>query len=88
MHRERRPLTLQIMLTVDDPDAGSTTVSTTLDVDVADPRWTARLIDDVTIRAQDGARRLREQLIVQPAIQASSEAQSGFVPLAALVPSV
>jgi hypothetical protein len=75
------------MLVVDDPDGGSTTVSTTLDVNVTDPRWTARLVDEVTIRAQDGARHLREYLAAQPAIQAASEAQSTFVPLAAVVPA-
>ena len=87
MQRGRRPLTVQLMLVVDDPDGGSTTVSTTLDVDITDRRWTARLVDEVTIRAQDGARRLREHLAVQPVIQAGSEAQSSFVPLAAIVPA-
>ena len=78
---------IQLILVAEDPDGGPTTVSTTLDVNTADPRWPTWLVDGVTFQAQEGARRLREQLMAQPAIQASSAAGGGFVPLAAVVPA-
>jgi hypothetical protein len=82
-----RPITIQLVLVAEDPDAGPTTVSTTLEVNTADPRWPAWLVDGITFQAQEGARRLRDQLRAQPAIQASSAAADGFVPLAAIVPA-
>ena len=78
---------IQLVLVADDPETGSTTVSTTLDVNTADPRWPTWLVDGITFQAQEGARRLRDQLMAQPAIQASTAAGDGFVPLAALVPA-
>jgi len=82
-----RPITIQLVLVADDPETGPTTVSTTLEVNTADPRWPTWLVDGITFQAQEGARRLREQLSAQPAIQASSAAATGFVPLAAVVPA-
>jgi hypothetical protein len=73
---------IQVLLVAEDGDAGETSVSTTVDVNTADPRWPARLVDAVTGQAEEGARRLCDQLIVQPAIPGD-----GFVPLAAVVPA-
>jgi len=68
-------------------DADATSVSTTVDIDVADPRWPAWLVDAVTFQAQEGARRLRDQLAVQRAIPGHASAESRFVPLAAVIPT-
>ncbi|HLK12452.1 MAG TPA: hypothetical protein VKW76_13830 [Candidatus Binatia bacterium] len=57
------------------------TVSTTIEVNPADTRWQSWFVDAVTARAQEGARRLRDQLAAQHALPAG-----GFVPLAAVVP--
>ena len=59
------------------------TVSTAIQVDPADACWQTWLIDTVTTRAQEGARRLRDQLAARCALPAD-----GFVPLAAVVPVV
>jgi uncharacterized alpha-E superfamily protein len=74
-------MVIQMLLVAAGPDAGTTSVSTTIEVATADPHWPAWLVDTVTIRAQEGARRLREQLLEQRAIPGD-----GFVPLAAVVP--
>jgi hypothetical protein len=58
------------------------TVSTTIEVNPADARWQSWLVDAVTARAQEGARRLRDQLAAQHALPAG-----GFVPLAAVLPA-
>ena len=79
-------MVIQVVLVAEDPETGSTTVSTTLDVNTADPRWPAWLVDGVTFQAQEGARRLREHMMAQPAIQAQGLGGDGFVPLAAVVP--
>ena len=64
-------------------DAGAElTVSTTVEVDTADPRWPAWLVDGITFQAKEGARRLRDQLLAQQAITGD-----GCVPLAAAVPA-
>ena len=73
---------IQVVLVADDPEGGSTTVSTTFEVNMADPRWPTWLVDGVTFQAQEGARRLRDQLMTQPAIPGD-----GFVPLANVVPA-
>ena len=78
---------IQLVLVAEDRETGPTTVSTTLEVNTADPRWPTWLVDGVTFQAQEGARHLREQLMAQPAIQASTAAGSGFIPLAAVVPA-
>jgi hypothetical protein len=78
---------IQLVLVAEDPEAGPTTVSTTLEVNTADPRWPTWLVDGITFQAQEGARRLRDQMVTQPAIQASTAAANGFVPLAAVVPT-
>jgi len=74
-------MVIQILLAADDPDAGSATVSTTIEVNVGDPRWPAWLVDTVACQAEEGARRLRDQLVTQQAIPGD-----GFVPLAAVLP--
>ncbi len=53
-----------------------------VEVNTADPRWPAWLVDAVTFQAQEGARKLRDQMIEQQAI-----AGDRFVPLAAVVPA-
>ena len=73
---------IRVLLVADGPDAAATTVSTTIEVSTADPRWPAWLVESVTFQAQEAARRLRDQLIEQQAI-----AGDGFVPLAAVVPA-
>jgi hypothetical protein len=80
-------MVIQVVLVADDPESGSTTVSTTIEVNTADPRWPTWLVDGVTFQAQEGARRLRNQLMTQPAIQGNGLTGDGFVPLAAVVPA-
>ena len=75
-------MVIKVLLVADGPDAGTTSVSTTIEVNTADPRWPAWLVDAVTFQAQEGARKLRDQLIEQHAI-----AGERFVPLAAVVPA-
>jgi uncharacterized alpha-E superfamily protein len=75
-------MVIQVLLVADGPDAATTTVSTTIQLATADPRWPAWLVDTVTLQAQEGARRLRDQLVEQKAITGD-----GFVPLAAVVPA-
>jgi uncharacterized alpha-E superfamily protein len=75
-------MVIQVRLVADGPDTGTTTVSTTIEVNVTDPRWPAWLVDAVTFQAQEAARRLRDQMIEQQAITGD-----GFVPLAAVVPA-
>ena len=75
-------MVIQVTLVADGPDAGTTTVSTTIELGTADPRWPTWLVDAVTFQAQEGARRLRDQLVTQQAITGD-----GFVPLAAFVPT-
>src|SRR5262249_28739777 len=75
-----RAMLIQVLLAANDADAGETTVSTTVHVDTADPRWPARLVDAVAGQAAEGARRLCDQLTVRPAIPGD-----GFIPLAAVV---
>jgi hypothetical protein len=80
-------MVIQVFLVAD--DAGDeTSVSTTLTVDTTDPRWPAWLVDALTGQAQEGARRLRDQLVGQRAIQGSGCAGDPFVPLAAVVPAL
>ncbi len=75
-------MVVKVVLVAGDPDSGATTVSTTLEVNVGDPRWPTWLVDAITTQAREGARRLRDQLFAQEAIPGD-----GFVPLAAVVPT-
>src|SRR5438132_2628247 len=77
-----RLMVIQVLLVADGPDGAATSVSTTIEINTTDPRWPAWLVDAITFQAQEGARRLRDQLIEQQAI-----AGDGFVPLAAVVPA-
>jgi hypothetical protein len=77
---------IQVLLVADDP--GQTTVSTSITVDAADPRWPTWLVDTVTDQAEEGARRLRDELVGQQAIHGSGALRDGFVPLAAVVPAL
>ena len=75
-------MVIQLLVAAEGPDAAGTTVSTTIEVNITDPRWPTWLVDAITFQAQEGARRLRDQLIEQQAI-----AGDGFVPLAAVLPA-
>ena len=75
-------MVIQVLLVADGPDGAATTVSTTIELNTTDPRWPVWLVDAITFQAQEGARRLRDQLIEQHAIGGD-----GFVPLAAVVPA-
>src|SRR6058998_3462050 len=74
-------MVIQLLISTGDPDANEVAVSTTIEVNTRDPRWPAWLVDAVTYQAQEGARRLRDQLVDQRALPGD-----GFVPLAAVVP--
>ena len=75
-------MVVKVVLVAGDPDTGATTVSATLEVNMADPRWPTWLVDAVTTQAREGARRLRDQLFAQQAIP-----RDDAVPLAAVVPA-
>ena len=78
---------IEVMLTADDAAGEPTTVSTTVQVDLTAPGWPTRLVDFVTCRAEEGARRLRDQLAAERAIPGdTAHTAAGFVPLAAVVP--
>jgi hypothetical protein len=53
---------IQVVLIARSGAADMTSVSTTVEVDRADPRWPGSLVDTVTAQAHEGACRLREQL--------------------------
>ena len=76
-------MVIRIDLVAGDPESRQIAVSTTVQVNPGDPRWQAWLVDVITAQAQEGARRLRDQLMAQRAIPADE-----FVPLAGLVPVV
>ena len=76
-------MVIQLLLSTGDPDANEVSVSTTIEVNTGDPRWPAWLVDAVAYQAQEGVRRLRDQLVDQRAIPGD-----GFVPLAGVVPVV
>ena len=80
-------MVIRVMLAADDPESGATTIATTIEVNVDDPRWPAWLVDAVTFQAQEGARRLRDQLVEQQAIQGRGFGADEFIPLAAVVPA-
>jgi len=75
-------MVIQVLLVADGPDGAATTVSTTIEINITDPRWPAWLVDAITFQAREGARRLRDRLIAQQAI-----AGDGSVPLPAVVPA-
>ena len=71
------------LVTDDDTAADQIAVSTSVEIHPGDPRWQARLVDAVTTQAEEGARRLVEQLdVLLPT------ASKRFLPLAAIVPSI
>ena len=73
---------VSILLSAGDPDADGVTVSTTLEIDLDDPRWQAWLVDSVAGQAKEGARQLRDELIAQQGLPVT-----GFVPLCAVLPA-
>jgi len=78
---------IEVMLVADDDAGDSTTVATTVQVDLSAPGWPTRLVDTVTSRAEEGARRLRDQLAAERAIPGQASPAARFVPLAAVVPT-
>ncbi len=80
------PVVIRIELAADDVASEHITVSTALRIDTGDPRWPTWLVEYVTIQAEEGARRLREQLIAQQATGIEAPA-TRFIPLAAVVPA-
>jgi hypothetical protein len=82
-------MVIRVVLAADDPEVGATTISTTIEVNISDPRWPAWLVDAVTFQAQEGARRLRDQVVEQQAIQGRGcgFGADEFIPLAAVVPA-
>lgn len=78
---------IEVMLVADADTADSTTVATTVQVDLSAPGWPTRLVDTVTCRAEEGARRLRDQLAAERAIPGQTSPATAFVPLAAVVPT-
>jgi hypothetical protein len=73
---------VQLILIAGDAEDRRVTVSTTVDVDTADPRWSGGLVDAITAQAQQGARQLKFHLV------ADREYTKDFVPLAAVVSAV
>jgi hypothetical protein len=80
-------MVIRVVLAADDPQVGATTISTTIEVNIRDPRWPAWLVDAITFQAQEGARRLRDQVVEQQAIQGGGFSADEFIPLAAVVPA-
>jgi hypothetical protein len=79
------PLVIQIHLVAGDDDdpEGEVTVSTAVSLSSRASGWDTLLVDAVAAQAGEGARRLCDQLAVQPAI-----ASSTFVPLASVIPDL
>jgi hypothetical protein len=75
-------MVIQLLLAADGPDVTATTVSTTIEVNTADPRWPTWLVDAITFQAEEAARRLRDRMIPQLSLGGD-----GSVPLAAVVPA-
>jgi hypothetical protein len=78
---------IEVMLVADDDAGDSTTVTTSVQIDLTAPGWPTRLVDTVTCRAEEGARRLRDQLAAERAIPWQTSPATAFVPLAAVVPT-
>jgi hypothetical protein len=72
-------MVIHLLLATDD----SATVSTSIAVNTADPSWPAWLVEAVTFHAHESARRLRDDLIAQQAIQGDDDP---CLPLPAVVP--
>ena len=70
---------VQVILVASDVEDRRVTVSTSVDVDTGDPRWSAGLVHTITAQAQQGARQLRFHLVED------REHTNDFVPLAAVV---
>ena len=75
-------MVIRTEIVAEDPMLGSTTLTSTVEVNMTDPRWPAWLVDVITYQAQESARRLRDQLVEQQA-----DLGDGSVPLAAAVPT-
>jgi hypothetical protein len=73
---------IELVLVGHATDGCTTTVSTTVAVDTADPRWTLQLVDTVVGQAAEGARRLVEQVADGATAPPHRSAAEGFVPLA------
>jgi len=62
-------MVIRLLLATDDLIGRETTVSTSIEVNTADPRWPAWFVEAVTFQAQESARRLRDDLVAQQAMQ-------------------
>ena len=74
-------MVITLSLAADDHDDQDITVSTTIRVDPSAPHWQALLVHAVATQAEEGARRIGDQLAGRHALPPSN-----FIPLAALVP--
>ena len=74
-------MVIRIELAAGDAERDAISVSTALNIDTQDSRWQAWLVNSITTQAEEGARRLRDQLVARQALP-----ETGFVPLAAVVP--
>jgi hypothetical protein len=79
--QEGRTTTVSIVLDAAGVGEHAITVSTTLEVDLRDPRWQRSLVEGVSAQAFEGALRLRDELLAEV-----PPARHGFIPLAALLP--
>jgi len=74
-------MVIQVLLVADGPDGAATTVSTTIEINITDPRWPAWLVDAITSRPR------KAPAVARSADRAAGIAGDGFVPLAAVVPA-
>jgi len=72
---------IRLSLTADDHDDQGVTVSTSFRVDPSAAHWQAQLVHTVVTQAEEGARRLADQLAPRHSLPPCD-----FIPLAALVP--
>jgi hypothetical protein len=79
---------IEVMLIARENGA-TTTVSTAIDLDTRDPRWAGALVGTVAEQAEEGARRLRDQVLDRDFVGASDRPRPApeFIPLATLAPS-
>jgi hypothetical protein len=80
--QQGRKTVVSVVLTTRRPGRDGATVTSTIEFDLDDPRWTTWLVDAITGQAREGARQLRDQLSAQ---QGASVPE--FVPLAAILPA-
>ena len=84
-------MVIRLLLATDDLIGRETTVSTSIEVNTADPRWPAWFVEAVTFQAQESARHLRDDLLAQQTMQdgtpGGDDADGHVASLAAIVPA-